>query len=237
MPQVDPIISLLIILLTEKDSDFYIPKILQGCKDPKLEPYTNADISLGTFPLMKRDYQLVLTDLKIEGISNIQVEKEGPNKDKPRIYIDGPAVQFYAQRPNTEAPMPQLPVKLKVNGDLIITPVGSNPLPKIHLTAEIEHAQLLGEFDATSQDSKPETIRVTFKKLALLQMLDRADNIVLKIEAKSVLDQMLNKIINQDSTKLKLVTAINEQLSSATLLNALSAEATKAAIAALSIKR
>ncbi|AYL96144.1 hypothetical protein [Mucilaginibacter celer] len=231
MSQTDPFISLLIIFITDPGSDFYLPKLLQACNDPKLEPYTNNNIDLGTYPVMRRDYRFNLINIKVEGISNIQVEKEGANV--PRIYINGSNVKFYARRPNTEAPMPQLPAKLKLAADLIITPVGSVSLPAIHVTADIAHAQLFGEFDATSNGRDAETIRITFIKLALQQMLDQADNIVFNIDAKSVFNQMINRIINQDSVKLKLVTELNNQLSSASVLGTLSAQSTAAAIAAL----
>jgi hypothetical protein len=72
MPQ-DPVVALLIALLTTPGSDFYLSTLLGSSTNPKLEPYQTSSLDLGSQSLPVGSIDITLTDVSIAGISNCQI--------------------------------------------------------------------------------------------------------------------------------------------------------------------
>lgn len=223
-------IKLLIIYLTKPQTAFYLSKIILKADSPRLEPYQAAGLDLGELEVAGLRVGVKLANINIQGMSNIQIKKEGVN---PAISLNGSEVTFYADRPNTEAPPAGIPQLMIFDADLLLFKASGEPLDKGQLHVEIKNAELAGVFNATSADGKAATVNIEFTKLVLQKALDQPGNITAVLNIKSFIKQALNKIINKQSTLQKLVDGLNDKLQDPGILQAISKGATDAAREAL----
>ncbi len=220
----DPIINWIISALTTPETDIYLWKLIQQSKDPDLEPFTSPRLDLGKHPVLGQDWAFALTDVKVDGISNVEIPKPG---GKPDVEVTGSTVLFTAVRPNTESPPPGVPASLLANSGLEITPPGDRPIPgKSSVT--VDKAKLIGVFDATSDTGQVDaTVVLKFTSLAI--EAQTGANITTTIDIDSVFKGFINKVMNKPDTQLKILAELSKQLQSKQVLDGVSSAATKAA--------
>lgn len=226
----DPIVSLIILYLTQPLSDFYLPKLIMGAHDPNLEPFNSSRIDLGTQNVMGMPMHLALENLEIEGLSHIEIAKEADQH--PRIEVQDSEVTFYAIRPNTEAPPPNVPMKLDIFSDFIISIPGRGALPAGQIQITVAHTTVKGVFDATSTDGSADSVKIGFKSLKIIAAANNS-NMHVNIKLQSAFVKMINAVLNQPATLQKILDGLNEKLKDHAVLEAISKEATAAARSAL----
>jgi hypothetical protein len=225
----NPFIDLLILYLTTPSSDFYLSKLIGGSKNPTLEPFTAAEVSLGTQTIAGISMALSLQNLIIQGISNVQVQK---NNGVPVITVNGNNVSFAAQTPNTEAPPPNVPGALTLTALLNIVPSSTPPFSG-YLTVTINQSTLLGNFTATSNDGTPQQVVVNFSQLTF-NAAAAPSNMTVTLVMSNPLAPFINSILNQPAVLQKIISGVQGELSQANVLQALSQFATQAARTVLS---
>ena len=225
----DPIIQLLIQFLTKPQSDFYLSKVLMKMDDPKLEPFTFVNLDLGTQTILGLNFRFNLPVGSISGIPNLQIEKEG---GVPRIIVDGNNVKFWAEHPNTEAPPPGVPDVLTMESDFVVTPEGEPPLPQGHIQVLVNDFKLIGDFEATSPDGKPENVVIAFNSF-LVEAAATSDNIKIKLTLDSTFTPFINQILNSPAVLQRIVDGVKGKVNSPDILRSISEAGTQAARSAL----
>jgi hypothetical protein len=217
--------DLLVLYLTNPSTDFYLPKIIQQSGNPTLEPFDAANIDLGSFDLMKSTVSVRLQDLEITGMSNVQVVKQN---GVPVISVNDNQVTFQANRPNTESPPVGVPVNLIFDAQLVVTAKGS-PSPPVPVVVTITNTTIDGVFTATGDSGNPGTVAIRFLQLKISADATPA-NIQFDVsKLNSFIKPQLVSWLAAPATLNKIITEMNTQLNSTTVLNALNQSATKMA--------
>ena len=228
----DPVVGLVVTFLTIPATDFYLPKLLAQSTDPNLEPYTSSSIDLGSHSVMGMNMAFSLKDATITGITNVQIKKNG---GKPDIQIAGNQVTFTATRPNTEAPPAGVPTEITINsGFEVVVPAPNSKSQTLTGSAvvTVKDADILGVFDATSEDGSPSKAVITFRSLEI-DGPATPENINIIVQLDSAFEAFINQVGNSPQVLEKIANNINSQLRSISVLNALSKAGTDAARAAV----
>lgn len=221
--------ELLILYLTTPSSNFYLPKILGGAKDPTLEPYRIDRLSAGSVTVLDQELDIALEQVDIRGISNVQIAK---TDNQARVDVVGNTVTFHAVRPNTEAPPANVPTELVIDAQLEIT-AGGAPSPAVPVTVTIECATLTGAFTATGDPARSETIDITFTS-AVVAATATSENIQFDLsQFDSFLRPQVESYLKEASTLASLIDRVNAELAKPSILAALGKSGTDAARSAL----
>lgn len=224
----NPFAQLLILYLTTPSSDFYLSKLVKNSQNPTVEPFNAGTISLGSQTILGVSMALSLQNVVIQGLSNVQVAVQD---GQPEVTVNGDAVHFVAQTPNTQAPPPGVPSQIVLTGVLQVVPVGTDPFSG-NLTVTINSTTVTGDFTATSTDGTPATVNITFTAVNL-SAAATTTNMSVQLQMSNPLSTFINTVLNQPAILQKIVTAVQGQVNQPPVLSALSTYATQAARQAL----
>lgn len=224
----DQIIPILIKLLTEPASDFYLSKIITGSKNPTVEPFKTSSLNLGSQTIIGETMNFSLENIDIQGFSNIQVVKKG---GKPEISVNGNEVTFTAVTPNTEAPPPNIPRELTLTTRIKITPQDT-PAFGGNLTIKVKTATIIGKFATSSVDGTTQTAIINFNSLQV-NTATNGSNIDIDLQMSSPFTSFIESILKQPVILNQIISGINSTINHSNVLNAISQYATTAARNAL----
>lgn len=220
--------QLLILYLTSPKSDFYLSKLISGSVNPTLEPFEASFLDLGTQLILGEKMDFSLLNLKVIGVSNVQVEKKGGN---PIINVNGENVAFTAITPNTEAPPSNVPSELTMICTVKVTPVDT-PSFSGGLTVTVKTATIGGEFNVISKQDTVATVGINFSKLLIDAQAD-SSNIKIDLKMDSPYVAFIESILSQSNVLSKIVSVIGSKVNEPDVLKAISGYATLAARKAL----
>jgi hypothetical protein len=224
----NPFAQLLILYLTTPSSDFYLSKLVKNATNPTIEPFSTSNIDLGSQTILGVTMALSLQNVVIQGLSSVQVAIQG---GQPEVTVNGNDVHFVAQTPNTQAPPPGIPSQLTLTGVLLVVPSGT-PQFSGNLTVTNQATTVTGDFTATSQDGTAQTVNISFSSITL-GAAATTSNMSIQLKMDNPLSSFINSLLNQPPILQKIVSAVEGEVSQASVLSALSAYATQAARSAL----
>ena len=130
--------------LNDSNGDFYLPKLIEGASNPKLEPYSAGSADLGDLPVLDTTIHVTLSGITVAGLSNLQIPADG-------LSITNLNVTFTADFSKIDPPPSGSSQYIVVHADFKATnPDAGTLLGSFTLT--IKASTLAGDFDIEGQD-------------------------------------------------------------------------------------
>ncbi|KQO12476.1 hypothetical protein [Sphingomonas sp. Leaf242] len=229
-PLVDAIENILLV----PSSDFYIAKILYSDSGNALDPRTVDSFTLGGLQVLGMTLDVTVRQFGIHGLSNVEV-KTLPN-GQPAVSVDGDAVTFDAQLPNTNPQYQRpadVPNQVQAGGALNVT-INSAPMPPGTIAMTIDAVQSLsGTFTVTEAvDGDLNTLSVDFTNLTITPDLSN-NNMTITVNLPTAFNGAINTVLNQPGNQQQLIEQVNAYVNRPDVLDQVSQIATQQAKAAL----
>ena len=119
-----------------------------------------------------------------------------------------------------------------MESDFVVTPEGEPPLPQGHIQVLVNDFKLIGDFEATSPDGKPENVVIAFNSF-LVEAAATSDNIKIKLTLDSTFTPFINQILNSPAVLQRIVDGVKGKVNSPDILRSISEAGTQAARSAL----
>jgi hypothetical protein len=199
--------------LNNPASQFYVPRVILGVADPKLEPDNIDSIDLGAQSIDDFDFTSIrLTQVVLTGLSNAVTpvgqltfrEEQGDVDATIALGTLSPPPVVAVGGRNIQVPPP--PLQITGNFTLMIDGVDQPTTGSAVIT--VAPAQIAVTMHLDGPDAA--TLTVTFRSVSLAA---NPDAIKVKLSLVSDFSDIINEVINQPSIKQKVLDGINQRAS------------------------
>lgn len=231
----NPLVDVIENILLTPSSDFYIARILYNQDGSALDPRTVDSFTLSGIDVDGLTLDITVQQFSVRGLSNVEVQTL-PN-GLPDVTVDGDAVTFVAQLPNTNPQYqrpPDVPNTVQAGGTLQIS-IGGQPMPPGTIALTIDTVQSVsGTFAATEGTSGDlNTLSIDFTQVAIAPALSNG-NMTVTVTLDTVFNEAINTVLNQPGNQQNLLDQLNQYVNRPDVLSQLSQIATQQARSALS---
>ena len=194
-------------------SQFFVPRVILGVNDPKLEPDHIDTINLGAQSVEGVNFtSLKLMQVVVTGISNAMTPAAQLVFRQEQGDVDGvvalstlsppPVVSVGGQ--NIQVPAPPL----KLTGNFGLTVEGDDTLLTGSAVITVARSQINATMHFSGADAA--TLVITFKSIRLGA---NTNDIAVTLSIDSAFTDIINEMINQPSVKQKVLDGVNERAS------------------------
>lgn len=198
------------VAINDRQSHLYLPRQLLSINSPKIEPLDIDHIDIGKQKAGGLFWQPnMLSQINITGLSNNLAPVDNIHvKEHLLTMLASQGVLITSNDRLVEGKeIPAAPLQIHANFSL--SPPNGITSVTGTLTVSVNNSML--EIHAIAGGIMLDDLVITFKKMMLKATLN-AIKIYLNITSDSMMNQMANNLVNQDSVKQQLINQLNEQI-------------------------
>ncbi|MCY4045398.1 MAG: hypothetical protein OXE99_09980 [Cellvibrionales bacterium] len=206
-------------------SPVYLPKLLTSLDNPKLEPLSINELSIGSQNIAGLNWSPnVLTQIVTTGLANNLAPADDITLKEPVLYLTTTQELLTGNDCQVDGQtLPEGP--LVVNAAFSFTPPAGIAAVTGNLTLRISNSHLV--VSTTANGTLLDNLQIVLKSLQLQVALTDIQ-VDITVTSDSMMNSMASTIANKDSVKQKLVDQLNDQLNSQ--LSSISQELSKAIV-------
>ncbi|GAB5447537.1 hypothetical protein [Gymnodinialimonas sp.] len=187
-------------------SSWFLPRTLCSMSNPKIDPYTADQISLGDLTVEGITFSKAqLTNVKVEGLSNLVAPAKTTVFAPGSISVDA---NLAALQPPPKLDCCTIPATTQVTAKFSAN--GGGVQLDADLTVKITAATLKVTADAEGNTTEELDVKVVAMSVVLADLSDMT--IVAKMQTNGFFLELINKILNGDDVKSEILKQINAEL-------------------------
>ena len=193
--------------------DGYLPKVITGLKDPRLDPFSIKTLDLGQQKFLGEEVDVTLDEVAIHGLANVEVAPGA-------LTISGMMINFTASFSRISPPPKGTTKDLQISADFTLKSQQAGTLNG-SATIAVEQSSLKGTLNLGGKDFQ--TINIDFSSLTVeatqhtIPGETSKQNVTATVQLKpdnQFFDSLIAKIMEQPNAVDTVVSHINTEIAS-----------------------